>query len=646
MIDEVSLRRYGRALLATIMMLVAMAIFPGASDPFSLPKATLIALAAVAAAGLLIGSSWRPLAENRLRWFTLSLGAFVLLGIVAVVIAPVTWIALVGRDGRHSGMVLYGSCALLALLAARTLRSDDGRILLRAGVMATAFNAGYALLQRFGVDPVAWTGDVGDVVATMGNPNFAAGYVAIGGSLAVGAALFEPSRIWRAFAIATVVAATAASVVTGSAQGPLALAAGVAVPVLVAVIGLPAAQRRTGLAAYAVAALVGLGGLVSAAFNVGPLAAFLAGGTLEARLWYWRAAWDMFLDHPLLGVGMDMFGSFYRSYRPIEATLELGIKSTSDAVHSVPLAMLAQGGVLLAAAYLAMVSVTLWALMRGIGRTQGQERLLLGAFGGAWTAYQLQSLVSIDVPSLALWHFVSAGVIVALGSGASGTTSMGRKSSRSRSQKGAVVPTAAVVTAGVLVMALWPLTRPLRADGHAGDGRRLVAAGRVDKGLDAYRQAIRLAPWHAGYGVHMADAYFARGRTREGYREIQHAAAADPTSLPAVLTAARAADLVGDKSAAASYYAHALRVDPRAPELLAEAADFALRSGDAGRAIALLEQLLALRPGLDGSWVALGRAYAAADEETKARAAYHRALKLVPGHGAALEGLAALDERS
>lgn len=149
--------------------------------------------------------------------------------------------------------------------------------------------------------------------------------------------------------------------------------------------------------------------------SIGPLSILGEQRTLRLRRYYWEAGVAMFLDDPVAGVGPGRYGANYRAFRTEEAALNSGEFTVSaDAAHSVPLDMFAQGGLLAGLAYLVVVGLIAGVIISGFRRLEGRDRLLLGAFAGAWAAYQVQSLVSIDVAPLAAAHWLLAGAIVAI----------------------------------------------------------------------------------------------------------------------------------------------------------------------------------------------------------------------------------------
>jgi tetratricopeptide (TPR) repeat protein len=67
---------------------------------------------------------------------------------------------------------------------------------------------------------------------------------------------------------------------------------------------------------------------------------------------YWRAAAGMTADRPLTGMGLDQYGTWYASYKPMEGW-------AVRRAHSLPLQLLADGGVLLLVGFVAAWGVIL-----------------------------------------------------------------------------------------------------------------------------------------------------------------------------------------------------------------------------------------------------------------------------------------------
>src|SRR5205085_11509631 len=137
--------------------------------------------------------------------------------------------------------------------------------------------------------------------------------------------------------------------------------------------------------------------------------------SFDLRKDYWSAAWHMFGSSPIAGKGLDRYAAYFRIYQPKGFGLRYPVGFTNNAAHSVPLHMLATGGVILGLGYLAFVVVVSASLVRGLASSDGTQRLLVGGLGGAWVAYVVQSSVSIDVVPIALVGWLLAGATVLLG---------------------------------------------------------------------------------------------------------------------------------------------------------------------------------------------------------------------------------------
>jgi O-antigen ligase len=84
------------------------------------------------------------------------------------------------------------------------------------------------------------------------------------------------------------------------------------------------------------------------------------GNSMMVRWQYWKGAAQMYVDHPVTGVGGGNFGSFYPHYKDASA-----LETVVDP-HNFPLSIITQYGPLGLIGFLALVSVPLWrAVYRG-----------------------------------------------------------------------------------------------------------------------------------------------------------------------------------------------------------------------------------------------------------------------------------------
>jgi O-antigen ligase len=657
-------------IIAATVALTAMVFTSQALDPVNVPKLTVLLLAAVA---LATTAAYRAV---RHRVVALPIGApaaaagsLLVALVLSTAVAPAFGTALHGAYGRNSGLLAYG-CALLLFFALLRSCARGGVHIIALGIgVAGLFTASYGMLQRLGVDAVPWNNPFNPIIAALGNPNFAAAYMGICAPVAVGGALWTGwSTPWRVASGATAALCMLTASLSNAAQGPLAAAAGLWVVALALALDTRSRKRRLYLTALGTAALAGVAVVaVGAVFRSGPLASLFTGISYDARRYYWEAALTMFRERPILGVGMDQYGGFWRTARSEQAIAQLGGPSYTDSAHSVPLQMLAQGGIVLGLAYAAFVAVVAVALVQGLRRLHGQQRLLLAMLGGSWVAYQVQSVVSIDQVPLIVLHVVTAGaVLIAAGAvplrelrlpGAIGPPVVSPNDARTKRRLATAAPRTrpitmpdaiALTTVGAIALALvWMCFAPLRANIAAKNGDAALRVGDGNAAFAAYDRASELVPrlpypW-VKKGELFAGATPAQSDlAQEAYLE---AAQRDPRDPNVRRAAASHAESEGKLDRARELYQEALALDPLNAETVHAVATFELRHAGAEAARELLERSLgrleatARVPAYASMWAALGDARAVLGDPEGAGIAYRVALALEPEHPVAQQGL-------
>jgi O-antigen ligase/tetratricopeptide (TPR) repeat protein len=647
----------GGAVVATCVLFTAKA-----ADPVNVIKLTALMLSAL---GLVASASYRAVRHRVLQVPVGPAGGAALAMLLALAIAtstaPMATPAVLGAYGRNSGLLAYASALVLFVAALRLMQPPHTRMLVGAVVFAGLFTATYGLLQRVGLDAVAWNNPFNPVIAALGNPNFASGYLGIAASVAAGGALWTGwGKPWRALSGVTSATCLLTALVSSSVQGPIAGATGLAVVATARLLETDSKRKGARLAALGGAAIIGLAVLVlGATAKAGPAAAIFTDYGSRARGFYWRAAWEMFEAHPITGVGLDHYGSFWRMHRSPESVSFLGGPSYSDAAHSVPLQMLAQGGLILGLTYLGLVIVVLVSLVRGLVRLRGSERMLLASVGAGWAAYQVQSFVSIDQVPLIVLHFALGGAVVAA-SGSSGLREVRLpgalkpvqahpNDAATRRRVAAAAPRRRQVHVGDLVALLavgmavltaaWLSFYPLRANIAVAEGDRQLSRGQGNAALEAYERATGLVPGQPVYWGKQAHLLAEVQQPAQARAAYDQAARRDPYDVNALLNAARVAEQQGDQNAARTHYGRALEVDPLSPETLVAASIYELRHRGAMRAQSILEEAVRQLPSEPTLWATLGDARAVLGDAAAARLAYERALQLQPGQATAAEGL-------
>lgn len=617
---EPSTLRWQRRVLLATLVLGCLVVLPAFLNPIMLPKATVLVLGAVVITAL---GACGDVLRGRLRLpASPALGA--LLALVAVM-AVVTVFAddpgtsLLGRYSRHAGAAAYAAYAVLLVAVVAAYR---GRRLtsLTAGLLGSLVAVlAYGTVQLVGADPLRWSsGRDEPVFSFMGNTNYASAYVGILVPLVLAAALQRRLALtWRASAAALVVWALVYVVLLRALQGPIIAVVGMLL-VVVAAVDVPEWFRRAARAGTGARLALAAGAAGTAVLAVAAARLVVADlpSSLHQRTQLWTAAWRMFLDRPVLGTGLDGYGDHFLASRPIAHATERGL-AVADAAHQVPLSMFAHGGALLGAAWVAFVVLIGVALVRGLRRTGGDRRVLLAGYGGSWLAYQVQSLVSLDVPPVAVLHFVTAGAVLVLA-----------EPGRVLELRLPPLPRpASLVAAGLLIVlavsAVGQVVRPLRADANAALAIQANADGDVAAALDAGARALRFNPVEPSYQRAQAKR-IARLDERRGLAELVRAAEMEAGSVTYAEDVVALAAKLGEDRLAQAWREEQLRRDPYNVRLLLRSAERRTSEGRHDEAERLLQRALEVQPRQRDAYVALADAQLAQGDREGADRTYAR----------------------
>jgi O-antigen ligase len=407
------MRKFGLAdALGIVASLVALAWLPGAADPLTYIKLLLLIGGGLALAPAVF-MRWK--AMGRPSWTILVPAAASLLillwGLISTFAsgAPL-WNSLFGWWGRGDGWLAWLGAVVL-LLGSTTLTTREVARAVTWLLGGASIVALIGLLQVGGVNIPE--GAAGQVSGTMGNTNFAAGYFAIIAVLALGRALTQAvlwQRIWGAVLF---VVLAFLSWQTDSVQGPAALAAGVVALGVAYALLYRGRFRVAGLAASAVVLVIG-GVLLVLSFSAfGPLARLWSERTFDIRQEYWQSAINIMNGLPVFGTGPDGFSRYVAEYRPESYVELLGPVLRVSAAHNVALQFGAVLGWLGLILWIILFVGTGVLLLVRIARKPVASIGLTASVAGAFTAYFIQGMVSIDMLPLLATGWLVAGLALA-----------------------------------------------------------------------------------------------------------------------------------------------------------------------------------------------------------------------------------------
>ena len=406
--------------LAALLVAVPLAFDPRAGLGATRPKYLLLLVGGGASAVLLLGLHRRDVVSNPL---CRPVAAMLVVAAVSAAVSAHRRTALSGFPGSHDG--LWSGLALAAaFFAAGTLAFPRVERLLvtvwfAAGGGVLLF--GLAQLVDRLVAPGGWNWArpaiaPSTIGSTLGNPNDLAGFLAVLLPVGVVLAVRGSSRV-RAAVLASGAVAVVQLGVTASRGARLAAAAGLVT--LAALLRPPRAQlvRVTGAGlGLVVVALLAAGAAGVAKRDLAGVGRLGTGSTADLRGEVWSAALRVARDHPLLGVGPDVFPVVFPAYASERFAFLFGPFTVANGAHNVFLNTLANQGTVGLLALLAVLGTAALELRRRWSALPAARRTVLAGVVGGLVADLVQACFNTQDLSLSLLFWVLLGLSVSVAS--------------------------------------------------------------------------------------------------------------------------------------------------------------------------------------------------------------------------------------
>lgn len=584
--------------IASLFLLAAsiFAMVPDGLFRFALPKAALLAL------GLALGLIAPPRARLASQ---VACAAVAVLAVFAVAagaaggFGPTFW----GRWPRYEGVPMVAAYLLLLVVGARLLGQSSGSrlratwmrlvagslvllavlVILNAAGLSLPDSAGF----RFG--------------ATLGNATDM-GIIGL-----TGTAVLLPMAVFRKtpWEIVGSAGGVTVAVASGSRAVLLVLAALVVATLVWRTMD---GRRSQGRRVAGWWPLAGLALLVVAVLSW-PAARdrLFFSGTVTGRTDLWAATWGLVRDNWLLGVGPGNFVDALPRYQGEAFAARVGTDFPADSPHLIPLQWLADGGVPLLLANLALCGAVLWTGTRNIRRSGDKHEALF--LVGAMAAACSFGLVLLT-------HFPSPGTTVIAGLSAGATAAVVRSPAESKAS--GRMPAAALQTvprslpqmtraafyvtaAGLIVLFVFAAAASI-AESHMKAGDSAVRAGQLATASSQFEIAQSLRPWDADVAL-LAGQDFA-GRAAAGDPESGRFATEwsarslrlNPGSVESLTSLAVGQLATGDIQAARDTLAKAREVAPVNSQVWLQSGLAAYADGDLSEAEKSLERAVALTP--------------------------------------------------
>jgi hypothetical protein len=401
---ETYIRKYLVYAVAFVSVVVAPRLI---LDPINAPKMLLLFILSTAGIFLLLphlGFYFRSKAKVLLI-FT---GVYVLDLLLILFLSDADFGQQVfGTFGRNNGFLAYLGLMFVFLLGALTSNDSSIKRFLLGLVFVSMVSGVYGILQSMKIDPAGFVSLYSPAIGFLGNPDFFSAFhgLALIASLAMAVVTKEKGNLRYVYVISTLLNIYALKI-AGAKQGVLVAVIGIAFVIVIL------AYQRSKVLGYSLTS-VGFFGLILVALgliNSGPLASIIYKSSLEARGYYWGAAWKMTVDNPFIGIGLDNFGSWYRRARSVEAYLWLPTQET-NAAHNVYLDFSSNGGFPFLLLNLILVVMVLLSFLSVVRKSEKLNPYYIVGFS-IWIAFEAQLLISINQIGNAVWGWALGGLLL------------------------------------------------------------------------------------------------------------------------------------------------------------------------------------------------------------------------------------------
>ena len=404
--------KFTAKLIAASLAIVSVLLFTGSvTDPVNVTK--LFAIGGFAFA--VLGSILNPVSFRAFKKVKIPLLTVISFLAVSVVVlfqskAPLTQ-SLYGVYGRNNGFILYLSLSLLFIASLTLISRRDYLYVIYALLFAGITNVVYGLwVMAFG-DFIGWNNQYGNLLGTFGNPNFIGSFFGMFSSVLF-ATLFSGAMNKRfkfaALLLLPIVFITIMD--TKAVQGKVLFVAAGGIALFFYVRD--RFQSNYWSIAYIFAATVSFLAALFGTLQKGPLANLLYKETVSLRGEYWHSGWQTGLSNPWFGVGFDSLGDWYRRSRRESALTLPGVDTVTNAAHNVYMDVFAFGGWPLFIAYCALSLIVVFSIFKFIRQNKKFDFIFV-TLVSVWTCYQLQSIISINQVGLAIWGWITAGLVIA-----------------------------------------------------------------------------------------------------------------------------------------------------------------------------------------------------------------------------------------
>jgi O-antigen ligase len=390
-------------------LIVTLFVTPLSSyDPINIPRFSVLIILGFIGVLTLVDQNFIKKDKNYKTIFFIS-AIFILWILVTSVFNSVTLSeTFYGVTGRQTGIFTYFSFVILMSV---NVISSGGKLnssLLITFIIAGYINGIYGLFQSINADPFDWINPYSPVFGLFGNPNFHASFMGITATAAFSLLLKQQNQVKYRLIYGFFIPLALLNIYQSkSQQGFLVMLVGISVFLF---LWLRSSNYKRLTFIYIAVWFIGAITVILDILQKTPWKSILYKESVSYRGDFWRAGWQMTLDNPIFGVGLDGYRDNFRFYRD-QVTTDRNANAMVDSAHNVFIDISSGGGFPLLIAYIAILLLALISAVKVIKRSNAFDPIFAGIFG-SWIAYLAQSLISINQIALAVWGWALTGAII------------------------------------------------------------------------------------------------------------------------------------------------------------------------------------------------------------------------------------------
>lgn len=390
---------------------VTLAVYSqGVTDPVNVTKFFAIGVFSIGVFATFTFRSFRDTyIANRIPSLTLSLFLFAALISLFSSPSPITQ-SLYGVYGRNNGFLLYLFLVLIFFTALSISQVEIFDKIIISLFISGFINVIYCLWVIFFGDFIGWSNPYGNILGTLGNPNFIGAFLGMFSSVIFTYIFSNIKNLRLVFSMILLQTLVVFEIFQSHAvQGRVLFVAGLCLNMFYFL----RSRVKTIIPQFLFLGLVFTGFVIATLGTLqrGPLTDALYKDSVSLRGQYWYAGIQMGKANLLTGVGFDSYGDWFRTFRRSSALVRPGVDTVSNTAHNVLIDIFSFGGLGLLCSYMFLLGTVFIACIKFTKDYKDFDFIFISLFG-AWLMYQLQSLISINQIGLSIWGWVLGGALL------------------------------------------------------------------------------------------------------------------------------------------------------------------------------------------------------------------------------------------